>query len=89
MVLDLLGTAVAHVGGYKRPARLVRLDVKPKEPNQTPRTRLRGDGSRTRGTASEEFGPLTRSLLDVERLAFGTGRRVDARALLPLRLTKG
>ena len=35
---------------------------------------------RARGTASEEFGPLTQPLLGVERLVFGTGHRVDARA---------
>lgn len=84
MVLDLERTAVARDGRGKTPARLVRFDLKP---NQT-RTRRRGDGLRARGTASEEFGPLTQPLLGVERLAFGTGRRVDARALLPMRLPK-
>lgn len=84
MVLDLEGTAVARDGRGKPPARLVRFDLKP---NQT-RNRRRGDGVRARFSASEEFGPLTQPLLGVERLAFGTGRRVDARALLPVRPPK-
>jgi len=36
------------------------------------------------GTAFDEFGPRTQPLRDFERRALETGRRVDARALLPM-----